>query len=152
MGGFSGFPSSRQYQIQLPSFYPGKEGEGEEGDGEGVSLSAADNVSVEEVEVPYVPLATSFSGYHGDCWTYDGRWLALTLSPSLQLNLSLPPHSSLSLLVNIVSSHSLTAPLTVNVFFASSASVDPFSSFPGFSGRAARFQAAKHTLDLQVWE
>ena len=36
-------------------------------------VCAADKVTVEGQDVPYVPLGTSFSDYSKDCWTYDGK-------------------------------------------------------------------------------
>ena len=59
--------------------------------------------------------------------------------------------SSLSLLVNILSPRSLDSPLALNISFSSYVDVDPLLTFAGFPGRAARFQAAKQTLDLQVY-
>ena len=100
--------------------------------------------------MPYVPLATSYDHYTNDCWTYDGRLDPLQTSkphsyPSLLLS------SSLSLLINIITPHSLSSTVMIKASFESYSNTDPFM-FPGFAGRLARFQSAKHTLDLQVWE
>ena len=51
-----------------------------------------------------------------------------------------------------MSSHSLYTPLAVSISFPSYAEVDPITTYPGFTGRVARFQAAKQTLDMQVRE
>ena len=77
-------------------------------------------------------------------------WPSLSLSLSLWQPGQYITHRSLSLLVNIISKHSIFTPLTVNISFANSASVNPLSTFPGFAGRAARCQAVKQTLDMQV--
>lgn len=118
--------------------------------GDKCCLLLADSVSVAGNSVPYVPLASSYADYTSDCWTYDGRYCHIPCSMMDACCLSLPPPSSLSLLVNIVSRHSLTSPLEVSISFSSYSTSDPYT-FQGFAGKLARLQAAKHTLDMQVW-
>lgn len=61
-GSFTGLPSERSYQIEIPNFY------------------SATKVSVGNEVLQYCVLRESFSDYAGDCWTYDGSSLSLIVN------------------------------------------------------------------------
>ena len=54
-------------------------------------------------------------------------------------------------MINIITPQSLSTDVQVTITYDTYNIYDPFH-FPGYAGRLARFHAAKHTLDMQVWE
>ena len=58
-------------------------------------------------------------------------------------------HSTLSLIINIVTPQTVTAKTEVIVQYASHKQFKPYS-YPGYAGSLARLQNVKQTLDNQV--
>ena len=63
--------------------------------------------------------------------------------------MSILPHSTLSLIINIVSKQPVGNKVEVMVSYGSYKMFDPYW-FQGFAGRLARLQQAKQILDEQV--